>query len=175
MHFEVKRTFGTHFVRTPNSPVYGRYYPEEKRACIIPTVMYDTLREGGFSVEKCYAGFKERKYIEGKQKKTRLGKDNPKMIIAYMDLQLDMYGEPREEDLPQDRYPSDRYPPDECPQNRYPLDECPQDRYPQDRYPFDDYPPEIDSVNYGLESDYASVNSNPTDSDPDDEPAFADD
>ncbi|MBQ9662310.1 MAG: DUF927 domain-containing protein [Oscillospiraceae bacterium] len=86
-HFEVKQN--SIFPSKPVSPIYGRYYPEEKKACFIPGCFYDALRAGGFSVEKCYNGFKERGYIDARQQKVRVEDDNPKTIVAKIDLEVE--------------------------------------------------------------------------------------
>ena len=87
-HFEVKKRLGSGFDKAAISPVYGRYYPEERKVAFIPSCLYEALKEGGFSVEKCYAGFKERGYIEQTQKQVRVGGGNPKTVGANIDLDL---------------------------------------------------------------------------------------
>ena len=88
MHFEVKRRLVEGFERAAVSPVFGRYYPSEKKVSFIPSCFYQALRDGDFSVEKCYHGFKERGYIDKVQKKTRVGNDDMKTISAEIDLDL---------------------------------------------------------------------------------------
>ena len=88
MHFEVKKRLGNDYVRASISPIYGRYYPSEKKIRFIPSCFYEALRAGGFSVEKCYQGFKERGYVERTQTKARINGDGKKTITANIQLDL---------------------------------------------------------------------------------------
>ncbi|MCR5088085.1 MAG: DUF927 domain-containing protein [Oscillospiraceae bacterium] len=103
MHFEIKRRLGSALEKAAVSPIYGRYLPETKQVCFIPTCFYNALKDGGFSVEKCYTGFKERGYIEVRQRKVRVDQDNPKTIISNIEIFDDSVEEDKgavlEEDL----------------------------------------------------------------------------
>ena len=99
MHFEVKKRMGTGFDRAGVSPIYGRYFPEEKKVAFIPSCLYKALTDGGYSVEKCYAGFKERGYVDQVQKKIRVDGNNPKTIIAEIELDLKALDDAVEDDF----------------------------------------------------------------------------
>lgn len=99
MHFEVKKRMGTGFDRAGVSPIYGRYFPEEKQVAFIPSCLYKALTDGGYSVEKCYAGFKERGYVESAQKQVRVDRANPKTIVAGIELDLQSLDDAVEDDF----------------------------------------------------------------------------
>ena len=79
---------GSGYDRAAVSPIFGRYYPEEKKVRFIPSCFYEALRARDFSVEKCYQGFKERGYIEWTQKKARVDGEDMKTITAGIELDL---------------------------------------------------------------------------------------
>lgn len=99
MHFEVKKRMGTGFDRAGVSPIYGRYFPEDKKVAFIPSCLYKALTDGGYSVEKCYAGFKERGYVEQAQKKIRVEGNNPKTIVAQIEMDLKAMDDMAEDDF----------------------------------------------------------------------------
>lgn len=96
MHFEIKMRMGSGFQRAAVSPIFGRYFPEENKVAFIPSCLYKALTDGNFSVEKCYAGFKERGYVDPAQKQTRIGDGNPKTICAQIDLDLKSWDDEEE-------------------------------------------------------------------------------
>ena len=99
MHFEVKKRMGAGFDRAGVSPIYGRYFPEEKKVALIPSCLYKALTDGGYSVEKCYTGFKERGYVDQVQKKIRVDGNNPKTIVAEIELDLKALDDAVEDDF----------------------------------------------------------------------------
>lgn len=99
MHFEVKKRLGAGFDRAGVSPIYGRYFPEDKKVAFIPSCLYKALTDGGYSVEKCYAGFKKRGYVDQAQKKIRVDGNNPKTIVAEIELDLKALDDTVEDDF----------------------------------------------------------------------------
>lgn len=98
-HFVVKKVGNKGFTHYGLSPIYGRYFPEEEEIHFIPSCLYSALESGGFNLDKCYTGFKERGLIDSKQKLTRVDEAPSKTIIAGIPLDLKDPGEIEDEEF----------------------------------------------------------------------------